>query len=223
MSAGLDPVIYDGEGKRLLLLDQRALPNEVTYVSCRTSGEVAAAITDMVVRGAPAIDVSAAFGVSLGARNLAQGGGTSLKIASFMAGLTEACSHMKKARPTAVNLMWAVDRMYGVADALAAKGVRADEIASGLENEAKAMFQEDVEANERISRYGAALLPESGTVLTHCNAGARGSRPLSCTPMISRSASYAIIWPGTSWPRAWWTAWPRRTHTVPSCTRWPSV
>lgn len=132
---------------KLHLLDQRRLPREVTYVECGNAQEVATAIREMVVRGAPAIGVAAAFGLALEARN----GGD----------IASAATLLRSARPTAVNLMWAVDRM------LAAHAAGAD-----LSREARQMFDEDVAANRRIGRYGAELLGGRSTVLTHCNAGA---------------------------------------------------
>lgn len=132
---------------KLHLLDQRRLPREVTYVECGNAQEVATAIREMVVRGAPAIGVAAAFGLALEATN----GGD----------IASAAALLRSARPTAVNLMWAVDRM------LAAHAAGAD-----LSREAQEMFDEDVAANRRIGRYGAELLGGRSTVLTHCNAGA---------------------------------------------------
>jgi methylthioribose-1-phosphate isomerase len=126
------------------LLDQRLLPNEEKWIVCRDASSVAAAIRDMVVRGAPAIGVAAAFGIALAARL-----GDDVK---------EAADLLRKTRPTAVNLGWAIDRM------LAAGG--------DLVQEAVRMFEEDVAANRRIGRYGAELLGQRATVLTHCNAGA---------------------------------------------------
>lgn len=131
----------------LHLLDQRRLPHEVTYVACRNAQEVATAIRGMVVRGAPAIGVSAAFGIALAAKNGDD--------------IVAAANELRSARPTAVNLMWAVDRM------LAAHARGAD-----LTREAQQMFDDDVSANRRIGRFGADLLGSPATVLTHCNAGA---------------------------------------------------
>ncbi len=131
----------------LHLLDQRRLPHEVTYVACRNAQQVATAIREMIVRGAPAIGVAAAFGIALEARR----GGD----------VDAAAAVLRSARPTAVNLMWAVDRM------LEARHRGAD-----LLREAQRMFDEDVAANRRIGRSGAELLGNRSTVLTHCNAGA---------------------------------------------------
>jgi methylthioribose-1-phosphate isomerase len=133
--------------RKLQLLDQRKLPREVVWVTCSDAHETAVAIRDMVVRGAPAIGVTAAFGVALAALR-----GDDIRAAA---------AELRQARPTAVNLMWAVDRM------LAAHGRGADLVA-----EAQRMFDEDVAANRRIGQYGAELLGARATVLTHCNAGA---------------------------------------------------
>ena len=135
----------------LQLLDQRKLPHEVVWVSCRDAHEVAVAIRDMVVRGAPAIGVAAAFGIALAALRGDD--------------VAAAAAELRSARPTAVNLMWAVDRMMRRFSECGGE-------AAALESEAQRMFDEDVEANRRIGRFGAELLGAAPTVLTHCNAGA---------------------------------------------------
>ena len=134
----VDPIRW--RNGALELLDQRKLPGEVLYVTCRNPHEVAVAIRDMVVRGAPAIGVAAAFGMAMAGSDL-----------------HSAAQELRAARPTAVNLSWAIERM------LAAKGSVA---------EAEAIFREDVEANRRIGKFGAGLLQSHATLLTHCNAGA---------------------------------------------------
>jgi methylthioribose-1-phosphate isomerase len=130
-------------GDRLRLLDQRALPERETWIDCRSAADVAQAIRDMVVRGAPAIGIAAAYGMALG-------GATS-----------EAAAVLVSARPTARNLAWAVERMARVA----AQG-------RDLVAEADAIHREDVEACRTIGRLGAALVPADGRILTQCNAGA---------------------------------------------------
>jgi methylthioribose-1-phosphate isomerase len=131
-------------GTSLFLLDQRQLPKEEVWVECRTATDVADAIRTMIVRGAPAIGVSAAFGMALAM----QGGEDVL----------QAASTLKDSRPTAINLAWAVDRMLGHDGDPAA--------------EAERILKEDVDANHAIGRHGAALLGQDITLLTHCNAGA---------------------------------------------------
>lgn len=133
-------------GDRLSLLDQRLLPFEETFVDCRSAAEVAQAIRDLVVRGAPAIGIAAAWGVVLAARN-------------EPAALDQALRTLRASRPTAVNLMWALDRMQGVGTDVAA-----------LVAEAQAIQDEDLAANRRMGELGAALL-SGGGVLTHCNTG----------------------------------------------------
>jgi methylthioribose-1-phosphate isomerase len=130
-------------GDVLELLDQRRLPREIVYVTCHDAHETAVAIREMVVRGAPAIGVTAAFGLALAAQRGDD--------------IAAAAAELREARPTAVNLMWAVDRMLRATD---------------LTKEAEAMFTEDIEANRRLGRFGAELLGQETTVLTHCNAGA---------------------------------------------------
>jgi methylthioribose-1-phosphate isomerase len=132
-------------GDRLRLLDQRRLPFEETYIECMSSDEVATAIRDLAVRGAPAIGIAAAWGVVLASRE-------------DPAHLDDAFARLRAARPTAVNLMWALDRMAGV---------RAD----ALEHEAQAIQDEDLAANRRMGDLGAALLGQDAGVLTHCNPG----------------------------------------------------
>ncbi len=147
------------DGSELRLLDQRLLPREETYVTCHDCAEAAAAIADMVVRGAPAIGVTAAYGMALeAARTLTDGSEGETRF-------REAAAKMREARPTAINLMWAVDRMLGVLEQSSADPIAA------LRKEAEAIDAEDLEMCKQIGRHGGALMPEEGTVLTHCNAG----------------------------------------------------
>jgi methylthioribose-1-phosphate isomerase len=141
----VEPIRWRGDA--LELLDQRLLPREMTYVTCRDAHEVAAAIKTMVVRGAPAIGVSAAFGLALAAMR-----GDDVRAAA---------EELRATRPTAVNLMWAIDRMLAV-------HARGGDMAAA----AVTIFDEDVAACRRIGRFGAELLGSQATVLTHCNAGA---------------------------------------------------
>ncbi len=138
------------QGDHLRLLDQRRLPAEETYVDCRSAREVADAIRELVVRGAPAIGISAAWGVVIAAqRDPAQ--------------LDAALAELRAARPTAVNLMWALDRMKRV--------IAHDANADALAREAQAIQDEDLAANRRMGELGAALLGTNVGVLTHCNTG----------------------------------------------------
>jgi len=136
------------QGDHLRLLDQRRLPFEETYIDCRSAGDVAEAIRDLAVRGAPAIGIAAAWGVVLAARQDPEH-------------LDEAFAELRAARPTAVNLMWALDRMAGVG----ADG------ADAFAREAQAIQDEDLAANRHMGQLGASLLGHGVGVLTHCNTG----------------------------------------------------
>jgi methylthioribose-1-phosphate isomerase len=147
-------------GSALELLDQRKLPFAVEYLTCATSDEVAAAIHALAVRGAPAIGIAAAWGVVLAARAISAAG-----VADAAAELEPALRRLNAARPTAVNLAWALARMRG---ALA----RADgDWREVLEREAQAVDSEDLAANRRMGMLGAALIAPGSGVLTHCNTG----------------------------------------------------
>ena len=156
---------WTDEGIRML--DQRLLPTEEKYLMLRSYEEVAEAIKKMVVRGAPAIGVSAAMGLALGA---SQSVGTS--VADLEDDFDYMCKVMSETRPTAVNLFWAIERMR---DRLRReKSLTKDplEIKARLVEEAQSIFREDIEANRALGRFGAELLSDGDTVLTHCNAGA---------------------------------------------------
>jgi methylthioribose-1-phosphate isomerase len=148
------------------LLDQRKLPAGAVYLTCASVDEVAEAIRLMVVRGAPAIGVTAAFGVALAASQ-ASGRPPSALDAAIVA----ARDALAAARPTAVNLFWALTRMEGAARAARAEGAGNAELAFRLEREAQAIHDEDLAACRAIGRHAAPLVPAKATVLTHCNAG----------------------------------------------------
>ncbi len=158
-------VEWTDEGVRML--DQRALPTEENYLMLRSYDEVADAIKQMVVRGAPAIGVSAAFGLALGAK---QSVGTS--VADLEYDFDYMCEVMGATRPTAVNLFWAIERMRDRFRRAKAETEDVEEIKLQLVAEARAIFDDDVVANRRLGSFGGELLPDDATVLTHCNAGA---------------------------------------------------
>jgi methylthioribose-1-phosphate isomerase len=158
-------VEWTDEGVRML--DQRLLPDQEVYLMLRSFEEVADAIKDMVIRGAPAIGVSAAMGIALGA---SQSVGTSA--ADLEDDLAYICDLMGQTRPTAVNLFWAIERMRSVFNREKARTGDVQELKQILVNEARLIFQEDIEANRAIGRHGAELIQDGSTVLTHCNAGA---------------------------------------------------
>jgi len=148
----------------VVFIDQTKLPTEEVYVTCKTYEEVADAIRTMIVRGAPAIGVAAAMGIALGARSLPD------NLDEFRRGFGEICRVMGATRPTAVNLFWAIRRMQRKYDELAGRPIA--QVKSELIAEAQRMHAEDIAANQAMGRNGAVLLPASGGVLTHCNAGA---------------------------------------------------
>jgi methylthioribose-1-phosphate isomerase len=156
---------WTGDGVRFL--DQTKLPLEETYVLATDYEQVAEVIKTMVVRGAPAIGVSAAYGVALGAMRSKAGSAE-----RFAPEFEKICTRLASTRPTAVNLFWAIDRMKALFAPLAAAGRPLDEIRDKLLAEAHAMYEEDIAACKAMGAHGAALLPEQGGILTHCNAGA---------------------------------------------------
>jgi len=148
-------------------LDQTKLPLEEIYVLATDYTQVATVIRDMIVRGAPAIGVSAAMGVALGVSQ-----NTAKNIPALTSEVNTICEALAATRPTAVNLFWAIERMRQRYLALAGSGASISEIKSALIAEAQQMYDEDIAACRQMGAHGAALMPKSGTVLTHCNAGA---------------------------------------------------
>jgi len=140
----------------VVMIDQRRLPREEVFVTCRGYREMAEAIRNMTIRGAPAIGVAAAMGVALG---VAEG-----------ADFDTVCSTLAATRPTAVNLFWAIDRMRRLRASL--DGASADAVTARMIEEAKQVRLEDIAICQAIGRHGADLVPDGRTVLTHCNAGA---------------------------------------------------
>jgi methylthioribose-1-phosphate isomerase len=151
-------------GRSVIMIDQRKLPGQETYVRCSTYIQVAQAIEKMVIRGAPAIGIAAAYGLALGAMALTTGTGRSLD-----RDFEKVYQRLERTRPTARNLFWALERMKVVYDRARQHGLRA--IRSALLEEAKAIEREDSETNHAIGRHGQALLRDGWTILTHCNAG----------------------------------------------------
>lgn len=149
----------------LRLIDQTKLPTQKVYVECTTYIEVAEAIKNMIVRGAPAIGVTAAYGLAIGARSVK----TQSK-SEFFTNIEQICNILRSTRPTAVNLFWAIDRVYKTA--LYNKEKSLNEIKEAILNEAVKMDCEDVETNKAIGRNGLSLIKDNYTILTHCNAGA---------------------------------------------------
>ena len=157
----------DWQGDAIVMVDQRKLPAQEVYVRCRTAQEVARAIRTMVIRGAPAIGVSAAMGIALGMKR-----STAKGTRQFAVEFQKACEMMAATRPTAVNLFWAIDRMKRAFAEGAQAGESPEELAARLEREARAIHDEDVASCRAMGAVGAAVLPDGARVLTHCNAGA---------------------------------------------------
>ena len=161
------------EDDHLLLIDQTRLPEEMVFIECNTPEDVARCIRDMNLRGAPAIGVAAAFGIYLAIKDF-QGNEE-----EFFSTLNRASFLLKNTRPTAHNLFWAIERMLKKANELKGKGVR--KIKEALFEEAKRMWEEDIEINRAIGENGAKLIKDGSNVLTICNAG-----------------SLATVWYGTA-------------------------
>jgi methylthioribose-1-phosphate isomerase len=152
------------ENNELKMIDQRILPARFELLSYRGHQEVARAITDMVVRGAPAIGAAAAFGLALAGFESAASSPTDL-----LADFESAAITLKAARPTAVNLAWAIDRLMSAVKSTTGS---ADELRQFILNEAQKLADEDVEINRRMAEHGAALINDGDTIIHHCNTGA---------------------------------------------------
>ena len=151
----------------IVMVDQRKLPGDEVYVRCRTVPEVAKAIRTMVIRGAPAIGVAAAYGLALGGKRCKEKG-----TRQFAVEFQKNCDLMAATRPTAVNLFWAIDRMKRAFADGAQAGESPEELVGRLEREAKAIHDEDVANCRTMGGFGAEMVKDGARVLTHCNAGA---------------------------------------------------
>src|SRR5882724_1451589 len=145
----------------VVMIDQTRLPLHEEYVTCRGYQEVATAIKDMIIRGAPAIGVAAAMGVAIGVQHASE--------QDLDRQVETICDTLARTRPTAVNLFWAIDRMKRLYRGL--RGRPIGEIRARLVEEAQRVREEDIAINRAIGRHGAVLVPDRTTVLTHCNAG----------------------------------------------------
>ncbi|HSM77693.1 MAG TPA: hypothetical protein VLT57_08715, partial [Bryobacteraceae bacterium] len=169
------------EGVRFI--DQTKLPLEESYVVATTVDQVADVIVTMVVRGAPAIGVSAAYGIALGAMK------TKAENAErFAPEFEKICARLAGTRPTAVNLFWAIDRMKKLFASELAAGTPLVQVQKKILAEAHAMYDEDIAACKTMGAHGGALLPDEGGVLTHCNAGALATCGYGTALGVIRSA-----------------------------------
>jgi methylthioribose-1-phosphate isomerase len=185
----ISPVRWEHD--RLVLLDQRLLPGQELERVYGRWEDVADAIRTLVVRGAPAIGVAAAFGVVLAARTSA-----TVSFEGLMADLDMAIKGLGSTRPTAVNLFWALDRMRRTAEAM--DGRPLEQVRARLLGEAQTIHDEDLAANRALGAHGAALVPPQARILTHCNAGALATAGYGTALGIVRSAhaqgKVALLW-----------------------------
>jgi len=168
-------------GRSVIMIDQRKLPGQETYVRCHTYIQVAQAIEKMVIRGAPAIGIAAAYGLALGAMALRAETGLSLD-----RDFEKIYGRLERTRPTARNLFWALERMRAAYERSRGHDLRA--IRAALVEEAKAIEREDAETNRSIGRHGQSLLRDGWTVLTHCNAGALATAEYGTALGVIRAA-----------------------------------
>jgi methylthioribose-1-phosphate isomerase len=162
-------------------IDQTKLPTEETYLTCTSCEQVADAIRTMVVRGAPAIGVAAAMGLALGVKNSG-----AASVGELKREFDRCCELVRATRPTAVNLFWAIRRMQGKFESQKLRPL--PQLKQALIEEAQRMFAEDIAANQAMGRWGATLMPATGGVLTHCNAGALATCGYGTALGVIRSA-----------------------------------
>jgi methylthioribose-1-phosphate isomerase len=170
----IETIEWTQEG--VVMIDQTRLPRETVFVTCGNYVEVADAIRSMVIRGAPAIGVAAAMGVAIGA----------LHSQDLERDMPAICETLAKTRPTAVNLFWAIDRMKELYASV--RHLAVAEIRERLITEAKLVREEDIAINRAIGRFGADLVPDGKTVLTHCNAGALATAGFGTALGVIRAA-----------------------------------
>jgi methylthioribose-1-phosphate isomerase len=167
----------------VVMIDQRLLPTQELYPVFKTHEEVAKAIEEMVIRGAPAIGVAAAMGIALGMKN-----SRASSVEEFEHDFHRVCERLSETRPTAVNLFWAVERMRWAFNHARREGASIDAIRKQLIDEAIEIHREDVRANQRMGSFGAELIPDNATVLTHCNAGALATAGFGTALGVVRAA-----------------------------------
>lgn len=161
-----------GEPAAVCLLDQSRLPQEVSYLRLLDEQEVASAIKTLKVRGAPAIGITAAFGMLLALDRLARAQEPELTLERARAHMQETADMLALTRPTAVNLFWAIERMLQCVRRASERDATAIQLLADLRSEALAIAEEDREACLRMGNYGAGLIADGDSILTHCNAGA---------------------------------------------------
>ncbi|MBE9523414.1 MAG: S-methyl-5-thioribose-1-phosphate isomerase [Proteobacteria bacterium] len=172
------------EDNYIYLIDQRKLPNRKERFVCRTVEDVIAAIREMAIRGAPAIGVAAGMGLALGAQSI-----DTENYGIFRKRFLEMGEQMKSARPTAVNLKWAVERMIKIVEGM--HDGQVEEIKETIRKESQMILERDIEINHEIGQRGLALIPDTASILTHCNAGALATGGYGTALGVIRAASEA--------------------------------
>ncbi len=171
----------------LQLLDQRALPLQTSYLDYWSAPDVAQAIRDMVVRGAPAIGITAAYGMALSGAAAARSASRN----AFLKAVKADAARLKAARPTAVNLEWAVDLLLRLAVDLCQNGAEPEDVADAMLEEALRIHREDVASCQAIGRHGLSYVPHGASILTHCNAGALATGGYGTALGVVRAAQEA--------------------------------
>jgi methylthioribose-1-phosphate isomerase len=208
---------YDGEA--LWLIDQRHLPERYDEYECRTFEEVDFAIREMVVRGAPAIGVAAAYGAVLAGKSYHR-----LSLLQFLEKTNQAMDVLSVSRPTAVNLMWAVSRMRRCLESAESQNLQPAEMVRILEEEAERILKEDLQINKTMAVFGNDLIQPGAVILTHCNAGALATAgygtALGVIREAHRSGKNIFVYADETRPRlqgAKLTAWELVREGIPSC------
>ena len=198
---------------RVIMLDQRVLPHKEVRRICRDHEEVAQAIRQMVIRGAPAIGVAAAMGVALGAGKSRE--------KNFDRQFEQILAALSKTRPTAVNLFWALERMRKVYTDNRSRGVQT--VQRLLKQEAQKIYKEDIAANRQLGKFGASLLRNARQVMTHCNAGALATAgygtALGVIRALHESGKQVEVWVNETRPflqGARLTAWELKKEKIPA-------
>ena len=201
------------QNDRIIMLDQRLLPQKEVYRVCRNYHEVAQAIRGMVIRGAPAIGVAAAMGAALGASKASE--------KNFDREFERVLLTLSKTRPTAVNLFWALERMRKVYTDNRSRGV--ESVKRLLKAEAKKIYKEDIAANKKLGQFGATLLRSKRRLMTHCNAGALATAgygtALGVIRALKESGTPVEVWVNETRPflqGARLTAWELKKEKIPA-------
>lgn len=168
----------------LYLIDQRKLPISYEIFECKTYKDVDFAIKDMVVRGAPAIGATAAYGVVLAAKELLKENKE-----KFLSNIEEVLELLNRSRPTAVNLMWAINRMRNLIEEN--KDLPVNDIYKKIKEEADIILREDIETNKKMGKYGNEIIGQKATILTHCNTGSLATAGFGTALGVVREAFYS--------------------------------